>query len=107
YGGQVSLLCDLQSTRFGTVGDHDSDFRGDRASGHAIGDGFEVGAAPRKENAQTLHRYTTRGPRRFCGTTWPAAKYGWSSLRSSFSARRTWARGTARSMPMPRLNVRR
>src|ERR1019366_4812802 len=103
YGGQVSLLCDLQSTRFGTVGDHDSDFRGERSGGHAIGDGFEVGAAPRKENAQTLHRYTTRGPRRFCVTTWPATKYGSPSLRSISSARRACARGTARIMPMPRL----
>ena len=53
---QATLPRRLEPLSTGPISNYDRDLGLDSAAGHLIGDSFEVGAAPRQQNAQPLHR---------------------------------------------------
>ena len=79
-----------------------------RPVGDVVGDRFEIGPAAGEQNPEPLHRYSTRGRPRRAATTSPIRNDGSRILREDrFGASPPTARGTAKIMPTPRLNVRR
>ena len=104
---QAALAGHFQAARLGAIAEDHGNRRVQFAGGDAIGDGFEIRAAAGDQNAEALHRYSTRGPPRFCATTSPARNGDSPSFASSVSALAARRAGTARIMPTPRLNVRR
>src|SRR5439155_1309660 len=80
---EATLPRDLQAARFGTIRDHHGDGSLDRARGDVVRDGLEVRSTAGQQDAQPLHRYSTRGRPRLCGATTPMRTGFSPNLRSS------------------------
>src|ERR1019366_3520188 len=107
HGAQPARERRFEAARLRAVGDHHRNLGVQLVLGDVIGDGLEVRSAPGNQDAQALHRYSTRGRPRFRVTTLPMRNGVSPSLLSTASAFTAVRAGTARIIPTPRFKVRR
>src|SRR6185503_20169515 len=70
-GIEPPVARDGKPAGFRPVADHHRYLRVEASGSRLIGYGFEVGSAAGEQNAQPLHRYSTRGPPRLAVMTRP------------------------------------
>ena len=107
-GVQAALAGDLQAARFRAIGNHHRDLGVDRPGGDVVGDGFEIRSAAGEQNARAassiLHARAAALAADHLADLEPRLAQLAQDLPRPCARLRA---GTARIMPMPRLNVRR
>ena len=105
---QTALPGDFEAGSAGPVADYNSDFGVELTTIDIVRNGFEIGAAAGNQDSEAhLQRYSTRGFPRRRRITSPISQGFSPERRSARKAASTFAAGTTKIIPAPRLKVRR